>query len=153
MTNSPETLTLSEAVKLTGFSNTKFNNEKNKQALTELGASTEGTGKNWSIPVSALIELEWLNTDGTPLKQATKKDAATYSRRSPLERLESDIAKAEGDIARADDLKKAAQTRLKEARKNLEGLRAELYEEARRKIAEGQAELERLESLTGTSTN
>lgn len=140
-------LTLSQAMKLTGFSQTKFTTEKNKALLNEHGAKTEGTGKNWQIPTEALVELEWLQDDGSPIPKLNKRQAVTRSRRSPIEVLEADIAKAEADLEKAEALKKDASARLKDARKKVDAVKGEALEDARRRFAEAQAEIERLEAL------
>lgn len=144
-----QTLTLSEAAKLTGFSLTKFTTDKNKELLTNEGATTEGTGKNWKIPTDMLVRIGWLNEDGSPIpkRRGTAQGGSTRTRRSPLDVLEAEIQKAESDIERADALKKDATARLRDARKKVDAVKAEALAEARRKIEEGQAELARLESL------
>jgi len=52
---------VSEAMRLTGFSSTKFRYEPNMRRLEELGADV--TGSVWRIPRSALIKLGWIAED------------------------------------------------------------------------------------------
>ena len=52
---------VSEAMRLTGFSSTKFRYEPNMRKLEELGADV--TGSVWRIPRSALITLGWISED------------------------------------------------------------------------------------------
>lgn len=53
--------TVAEAMRLTGFTATKFRYQPNKEELDKRGSDV--SGRVWRIPRSALIDMGWLNPD------------------------------------------------------------------------------------------
>lgn len=80
-------------------------------------------------------------------KRNTTQTAAKARRRSPREVLEDTVAKATKDIDRYTDLLGKARVSLKDAQKQLDEIRTEEKATAKQRIAEIEAELERLKAL------
>lgn len=150
-----EVYTRAEAQRRTGFSATKFNYARNKQLLEALGAENlDQAGKRWRIPRSALIELGWLNPDGTPVtahgrrtSQGTRVTASGQSR-SPLERYERDVIRAHQEVeharaalAAAEEKHRLAVDRLREAQEEEVVLREAEIAEAQRIVEENMERL------------
>lgn len=92
-----DVLNLSEAKKLTGFSDTRFTYATNRNALRETpGVSVDGPGKSWKIPVKVLVDKGWLNEDLSQIPKSPrgrKKGATTTTTNTASPILKStDIA-------------------------------------------------------------
>tara|TARA_B100000378_G_scaffold104822_1_gene83799 strand:- start:923 stop:1453 length:531 start_codon:yes stop_codon:yes gene_type:complete len=109
------TYTASEAAKLTGRSYPTVTQARDK--LAAAGAVVEGTGKEWRIPISALIKVGWLNEDGSPV-EARRGRKAGSSNSAPVSTgsIKDLKAAAEHAEARAEDLKEQARVAAAEAR-------------------------------------
>lgn len=62
--SSEEIYNLAEAAELVGRTTGSFYTQKNREALQSYGASVGGA-EGWVIPRSALIQIGWLNEDGS----------------------------------------------------------------------------------------
>lgn len=130
-------ITLGAAKKLTGFSETKFKTEKNREKLTAAGAKLVGTGKEWEIRPSQLIALGWLNEDGSPLDLKPRRPRGSgpvstsrsryldIEENSDLEDLDTKLADERQSLISIDEELKAVEEELA-AVKKLEQKRREL---------------------------
>ncbi|VXB75773.1 hypothetical protein [Frigoribacterium sp. 9N] len=130
-------LSLGAAKKLTGFSETKFKTEKNRDKLSLAGAKLVGTGKEWEIRPSQLIALGWLNEDGSPLAMKPRRPrgsgpvSTSRSRYSDieengdLEALDSQLEDERESLTSIDEEIKQVEEKLAEVKK-LEQKRREL---------------------------
>lgn len=91
--------TVAEAMRLTGFSSTKFRYAPNMEALDKLGADL--SERVWRIPRNALIQLGWLSPDApmtapsepTPQRQITPQQQELEQMRDELTGLTKDNKK------------------------------------------------------------
>lgn len=130
-------ITLGAAKKLTGFSETKFKTEKNREKLTAAGAKLVGTGKEWEIRPSQLIALGWLNEDGSALEMKPRRPRGSgpvstsrsrfsdIENNSDLEALDSQLEDERQSLISIDEELKAVEEELA-AVKKLEQKRREL---------------------------
>lgn len=83
-----DVLNLSEAKKLTGFSDTRFTYATNRDALRATpGVSVDGPGKSWRIPVKVLVDKGWLNADLSQIPKSPrgrKKGGTATAAVSPI---------------------------------------------------------------------
>lgn len=81
--------TVAEAMRLTGFSSTKFRYAPNMDALDKSGADL--SGRVWRIPRKALIELGWLSPDA-PLTAPSETTTPIHTNKThhELERLQGE---------------------------------------------------------------
>lgn len=154
--------TRAEAQRRTGFSATKFNYAPNKKLLQSLGAENlDKAGKHWRIPRSALVQLGWMNPDGTPVRATALRTrqgirvTASGTTRSPLERYERDVIRAHQEVetarttlAEAEERHRTAVERLRAAQQEEITLREAEIAEAQRLVEEN---LERLKALRGVT--
>lgn len=126
--------TVAEAMRLTGFSSTKFRYAPNMEALDELGADL--SGRVWRIPRKALIELGWLTSDA-PLT-APRETIPQFQANKPSQELEQ--LNEELTALKKDNKKLREEMEVKEMR--LVELQAKLT-----------AKSEEIENLTRVLTN
>lgn len=87
------TLTLGEAVRVTGFSAGKF--RYNKELLVEAGVQVSNDG--WSIPMTVLHNLGWVGVK--PPKGSVKETPLSIAQARIIE-LEAEVAKLRSQVSR-----------------------------------------------------
>ena len=119
-----------EAVRMSGFSLTKFTSSKTRRVLEEHGGSFEGKASNWRIPVDALSLLGKPRSRRSAVKVTSGDDIAVL--RKSLAEQEARTAELK---AQYEDAKKETQ----KARRALKSAASHIIKQAESE----QAELER----------
>lgn len=99
--------TVAQAMRLTGFTATKFRYEPNKIELDKRGADV--SDRIWKIPRHALIDMGWLDPDAPNLDELEQEVASPPLRRSTARIIElaEKVTALENELAVAHAVIKA----------------------------------------------
>ncbi|MCH4249732.1 MAG: hypothetical protein LKF88_02515 [Microbacteriaceae bacterium] len=110
-----------EAVRMSGFSLTKFTSSKTRALLEQHGGSFEGKASNWRIPVGALPLL------GTP---RSRRSAVKVVAKSDIEQIRAELAASEQKTAEIRDEYEAAKKETQRLRRTLKNAAAKIIKQA-----------------------
>lgn len=119
-----------EAVRLSGFSLTKFTSAKTQRIITEHGGSLEGKASAWRIPVDVLPLL------GTP---RSRRSTVTVTTKNDISGLRAALAESEARTAELKDQYEASKKETQKARRTLKTAAERIIKQAQNE----QADLER----------